>query len=300
MIALTLLQMKKILLSAIVLMLSVVAAPAQSMYRPEEHHIPVPRVPRVMVFAGDTIHLNRMDIRERMDRELIAFTYSHTNSILMLKRSERIFSQIVPILQLHGIPEDLKYLMAIESNLDPKALSTAGAAGLWQFMKVTAREHGLVVDEEVDERYNIEKETEAACIYLRRAYAKFGTWMNVAASYNGGQGGLARKLEEQKQKDAMDLWMVEETSRYMYRVLVAKMFFENPSAFGFILGPDDIYPVATPKETVTVTGSIPSLVDFALEHGTSYKRLKEANLWLRDNKLVNKAKHTFSVIIPGD
>lgn len=287
-------------LSILFLLLACTTMFSQSIYREEEHHPLPPKVPKMIVFAGDTITFERPDIYERMDRELIAFTYSHTNSILMLKRSQRIFEQIVPILEMNGVPEDLKYLMAIESNLDPKALSTAGAAGLWQFMKVTAREHGLVVDEEVDERYNIEKETEAACIYLRRAYAKFGTWMNVAASYNGGQGGLARKLEEQKQKDAMDLWMVEETSRYMYRVLVAKMFFENPSAFGFILGPDDIYPVATPKETVTVTGSIPSLVDFALEHGTSYKRLKEANLWLRDNKLVNKAKHTFSVIIPGD
>ena len=218
----------------------------------------------------------------------------------MLKRSRRIFEQIVPILQLHGIPEDLKYLMAIESNLDPKALSPAGAAGLWQFMKASGREYGLVIDEEVDERYNIEKATEAACAYLKTAYSKFGSWMNVAAGYNGGMAGLAKKLSDQKQDDAMDLWMVEETSRYMYRVLVAKMFFENPSSFGFTISPADYYPSVKVKERLTLAEGIPSLVDFAIAHGTSYKRLKETNLWLRDNKLVNKAQRTYTILIPEE
>lgn len=285
-------------LSILFLLLACTTMFSQSIYREEEHHPLPPKVPRMIVFAGDTITFERPDIYERMDRELIAFTYSHTNSILMLKRSQRIFEQIVPILEMNGVPEDLKYLMAIESNLDPKALSSAGAAGLWQFMKTAARENGLIVDDEVDERYNIEKATRAACKYIKKAYSRFGDWMSVCASYNGGQGGILTKLEKQKQKSAMDLWMVEETSRYMYRVLVAKMFFEHPEQFGFQISKMDMYPSLKVKETVSVSGPVADLADFAIEHGTSYKHLKEANLWLRSDKLVNKSGHTYSVIIP--
>ena len=246
------------------------------------------------------MRLDRSDLYERMDRELIAFTYSHTNSILMLKRSDRYFRMVEPILRLNGVPDDLKYLMAIESNLSPKALSVVGAAGLWQFTKVTAREYGLVVDNEVDERYNIEKETVAACQFLKKAYARFGDWMTVAASYNGGQGGISKKLADQRQKSSMDLLLVEETSRYMFRILVAKMFFENPEAFGFKVDQFEKYPVYSPRKIVTVNGPIESLVDFAEEHGCSYMQLKEANLWLRDNKLVNKSGHSFKIEIPNN
>ena len=292
--------MRRFAVSFLLLLCCLCTAHSQSVYSLEQTPGTPPAVPRMIVFAGDTVRLTRPDIRERLDRELIAFTYSHSTSLLMLKRSRRIFEQIVPILQLHGIPEDLKYLMAIESNLDPRALSPAGAAGLWQFMKASGREYGLVIDEEVDERYNIEKATEAACAYLKTAYSKFGSWMNVAAGYNGGMAGLAKKLSDQKQDDAMDLWMVEETSRYMYRVLVAKMFFENPSSFGFTITTADYYPYLKVKERLTLAEGIPSLVDFAIAHGTSYKRLKEANLWLRDNKLVNKAQRTYTILIPEE
>ena len=274
-------------------------AGAQYVYIPEDIHFQSPHVPEFIEFAGETIRFDRPDLYERMDRELITFTYGHTNSLLMLKRSRRIFSQVVPILKKNGIPEDLKYLMAIESNLDPKAYSTAGAAGLWQFMKATGRGYGLEVGDEVDERYNIEKATTAACKYLKEAYAKFGDWMTVAASYNAGQGGISKRLSDQRQKRAMDLFLVTETSRYMFRILVAKMFFENPEAFGFHLEEDDYYPVLTPKETVSVSGPIPNFTDFAEEHGTTYFFLKEANLWLRSDHLTNKSAKTYQVTIPS-
>lgn len=263
-----------------------------------ELHKQPPRVPEKVVFAGQTIRFDRSDLYERMDRELIAFTYMHTNSTLLLKKSERIFSQVVPVLRREGVPEDLKYLMAIESNLDPKSVSSAGAAGLWQFTKSTAREYGLEVSAEVDERYNIEKSTKAACDYLKKAYAKYGDWMTVAASYNGGQNGITRKLADQRQTSALDLWLVEETSRYMFRVLAAKMFFERPSDFGFDVLHSERYPYYPPAKTVEVSGPIENLVDFAEENGISYAQLKGANLWLRDSKLLNKAGKTYSIIIP--
>lgn len=266
-----------------------------------DKHPQAPSVPKMIVFAGDTIRFDRQDIYERMDRELISFTYMHTNSTLMLKRSKRIFAKVVPILRANGVPEDLKYLMAIESNFDPKALSSAGAAGLWQFTKSTAKEYGLEVSSEVDERYHIEKETVAACKYLLNAYDKYGDWMTVAASYNGGQNGISKRIENQRQRKAMDLWLVEETSRYMFRILAAKMFFEDPTSFGFYVREKDKYPVEPkPKETVSVSGPIENLVDFAEEHGIRYATLKGANLWLRDSKLTNKAGKTYEIVIPRE
>ncbi len=269
---------------------------AQVVYVPETVHLQAPRVPDFVEFAGQTYRFDRPDLYERMDRELINFTYGHTNSTLMLKRADRIFRQIVPILQKNGVPEDLKYLMAIESNLDPKAYSTAGAAGLWQFMKATGQQYGLEVGSEVDERYNIEKATVAACKYLKEAYAKYGDWMTVAASYNAGQGGISKRISDQRQKKAMDLFLPTETSRYMFRILTAKYFFEHPEEFGFHI--EDPYLYLPPKETVTVSEPIPNLTDFAEEHGTTYFFLKEANLWLRSDKLTNKAGKTYSIIIP--
>ena len=256
-----------------------------------------PSVPEYVVFAGDTIRFDTEEKYERMDRELITFSYMHTNSTLMLKRSERIFSKVVPILKERGLPEDLKYLMAIESNLDPKALSSAKAAGLWQFMKGTATQYGLEVTEEVDERYHIEKETVAACKFLKESYARYHEWMTVAASYNAGQAGISKRLADQHQDSAMDLWMFEETTRYMYRILACKMMFENPEAFGFDV--KDRYPVIPDKKVVEVSSSDVDLVKLAEDNGVTYAELKRANLWLRGSKLTNKAGKTYKVVIPG-
>lgn len=271
---------------------------AQTFFNAEELHKRSPKVPEWMVFAGDTIRFDRPEMYERMDRELMAFTYMHTNSNLILRRSDRIFSQIVPILEKEGVPEDLKYLMTIESNLDPKAVSVAGAAGLWQFMKATGRSYGLEVGTEVDERYNIEKATVAACDYLKEAYGKYGDWMTVAASYNGGQNGISKRLIDQRQDSALDLWLVEETSRYMFRILAAKLFFENPESFGFSVDPSEKYRDYPVLKTVTIDKAIPSLVDFAEEYGVSYAQLKQANLWLRSDKLTNKEARVYKIVIP--
>jgi len=292
--------MKNPLVILLAILSLAVSAPAgaQYVYIPEDVHFKAPQVPESIDFAGQTWRFDRPDLYERMDRELITFTYSHTNSSLMLKRAQKIFTQVVPILNQQGVPEDLKYLMAIESNLDPKAYSSAGAAGLWQFMRATGQSYGLEVGTEVDERYNIEKATLAACKYLKEAYAKYGDWMTVAASYNAGQGGISKRLSDQRQKGAMDLYLPTETSRYMFRILAAKYFFEHPEEFGFHFEAEEIYPYLPPRETVTVSGPIPDLTDFAEEHGTTYFHLKEANLWLRSDKLTNKAGKTYKVIIP--
>ena len=259
-----------------------------------------PQVPTSVDFAGQTVDLRRADLHERMDREILAFTYSHQLTLLMLKRANRIFPIVEPILKECGVPDDLKYLMVIESNLDPGIVSRAGAAGLWQFMPATGREYGLEVNDNIDERYHIEKSTRAACAYLKKQYRQFGDWMTVAASYNGGPGGVIRKQSAQGVESAMDMFFVEETSRYMFRILTAKIVFSDPRRYGFVLRSEDLYPYIPPKDTVTVTKPIPDLAAFARQHGVTFAQLKADNLWLRENSLNNKSGRTYSLKIPDE
>ncbi len=289
---LSILIMRKQLLLFLTLVLSFLSIHAQSVQQ-----LP-PSVPDYVVFAGQTIKFDRADLRERLDRELIAFTYSHNMSTLMIKRANRYFPQVEPILKRMGVPDDLKYLMVIESNLDPQAASSAGAAGLWQFIQSTGRAYGLEVNANIDERYHTVKATEAACRFLKEAYEKYGNWMTVAASYNGGQQGMDRRILDQHQTDAMDMWLVNETSRYIFRLLAVKMMFENPSLFGFSFKREDLYPYIPIKEQVKITDPVEDLVSFAEDHGISYADLKRANLWLRETKLNNKSHRTYYIDIP--
>lgn len=259
-----------------------------------------PSVPKSYVFAGQKVSFERSDMYERMDREVIAFTYMHSTSILMLKRSAKFFPQVEPILKEYGLPDDLKYIMVIESNLDPNAYSKAGAAGLWQLMPAVARENGLEVNANVDERYNVEKATRVACKILKKSYTKFGDWLTVAAAYNAGQGGISSRLEKQHQTKAQDLWLVEETSRYMFRVMAAKMMFEDPASFGFMVPEMSKYQYVAPREVVTVKDPVSNLVEFALKHAVTYAQLKSANLWLREDKLNNTSHKEYRIIIPSE
>lgn len=258
----------------------------------------VPEIPEEVHFADEVIKLNRADLRERMDREITAFTYSHQLTLLMIKRANRYFPIVEPILKECGVPDDLKYLMVIESNLSPLARSSAGAAGMWQFMQETGRKYGLEVNANIDERYNIEKATRAACTYLKESYEKYGDWMTVAASYNAGQNGITRRLEQQGVASAMDLWLVEETSRYMFRILTAKMVLENPKAYGFMLKRSQLYPYIAPKTIVTTTQQIDDLTVFAKQHGVTVAQLKEENPWLREYTMNNKSGRTYRIRIP--
>ena len=256
-----------------------------------------PSVPTQVSFADEVIALDRYDLRERMDRELMAFTYMHSSTMLTLKRANRYFPLIEPILREEGLPDDLKYLAVIESSLNPLARSGAGAAGMWQFMKGTGRDYGLEVNDNIDERYHIEKSTRAACAYLREAYAKYGSWLCVAASYNAGQGRITQQLQKQGVQRAVDLWLVEETTRYMFRLLAAKAVLTHPQQYGFLLKHSDLYP-PIPCTTDTVTTSIADLASYARGKGITYAQLKDANPWLRDTFLQNKSGRTYVLKLP--
>ena len=254
-------------------------------------------VPANVTFCGKNIDLTRYDRYERMDRELLAFTYMHSTSIQMIKKANRYFPIVEPILKANGIPDDFKYLMVIESNLNPNARSGAGAAGLWQFMQTTGREYGLEVNKNIDERYHVEKETEAACKYLKDAYNKYQDWIAVAASYNAGQARISTQFEKQQVDDMLDLFLVEETARYVYRIIAAKIMFSNPSAFGFRLRTKDLY-MPIPYKEVSVNTGILNLAEWAKKQGITYALLKNMNPWLRDNFLQNVSKRTYTIKIP--
>lgn len=256
-----------------------------------------PTVPERVTIDGETIDLRRYDRHERMDREMMAFTYMHSTTMLLIKRANRYFPIVEPILKANGIPDDFKYLMVIESNLNTIARSPAGAAGLWQFMPATGREFGLEVNENVDERYNIEKATVAACKYFKQAYAKYGDWMAVSAAYNAGQARISSQLEKQLANHAMDLWLVEETSRYMFRLLAVKEVFSNPQRYGFLLKREHLYPPIPYKE-VPVNTPIADLSSFAKQQGITYAQLRDANPWLRETSLKNKTGKNYVLLIP--
>lgn len=260
-------------------------------------YVSSPNVPASVTFAGQTIDLQRYDLRERMDRELLSFCYMHSSTMLTIKRANRYFPLIEPILKAEGVPDDFKYLAVIESTLNPRAKSPAGAAGMWQFMPATAREHGLEVNSGIDERYHIEKETRAACQYLKEAYQKFGNWICVAAVYNAGKGRISSQLKKQMATQAIDLWLVEETSRYMFRLLAAKAVVSNPQRYGFLLKRSQLYPPLQ-YNRLEVDTTITSLAQFANEQGITYAQLKDANPWLVDTTLPNRSRRHYTLKIP--
>lgn len=257
-----------------------------------------PSVPASVTFAGNKIDLDRVDMYERLDRELTAMSYTHGNTLLLLKRANKYFPEIIPILKKQGVPEDIIYLACIESTLNPRAYSAAKAAGLWQFIPTTAKHYGLEVNEFVDERYNTEKATVAACRYLKDAYKKYGNWESVAASYNGGMARISKELAAQGATTAYDLYLVDETSRYMFRLLAMKLIMENPREYGFTLQSDQLYqPVRT--ENVEVNTPVEDWPKWAKEHGISFMTLREYNPWIRAKSLPNKTGKTYTVKIPN-
>jgi membrane-bound lytic murein transglycosylase D len=254
------------------------------------------RITGPVSFAGEQVPLHDMEVRERFDRELMVNTFWHSNTMLSYKLSQKYFETIEPILKKHGIPDDFKYLPVAESGFR-HVVSPAGAAGFWQFLASTGKEFGLEVGNEVDERYHLERATEAACRYLLDAKRKFGSWTLAAASYNVGIARIEKALDKQKVDSYYDLYLNDETARYVFRILAFKMLFENPEDFGFNIYREDLYENYKYKE-VEVTHTIPDLIQFALNSGTNYKMLKHMNPWLRDSKLTVAPGKSYTLKIP--
>lgn len=257
-----------------------------------------PTVPSSLTIAGQKIDLDLASNYERLDRELTSISYSHGSTLLAIKRANRYFPILEPILRRNGVPSDLLYLAVAESTLNPRAVSGAKAAGLWQFMPSTAKEYGLEVSDEVDERFHPQKATDAACRYLKKALARYGgSWTSVMAAYNGGMGRITTQLDAQIADDALELYLNEETSRYPFRIMAYKAIMENPAAFGYRITADQLYQPREVRE-VTVSGPVASWAEWSRERGISYADLRDENPWIRAPKLTNKAGKTYTVRVP--
>lgn len=253
-------------------------------------------LPNNLDFAGERVPIEQPDVYERLDREFLVNTYWQSNGLLLFKRANKYFPIIEPILKRNGVPDDFKYLAVIESSL-LDVVSPSGASGFWQFMKPAAKDYGLEISDTVDERYHLEKATEAACKYLLKAKQLTGSWTMAAAAYNAGVGGMNNQATAQKTNDYYELWLNQETSRYIFRILAVKEIMKNPKKFGFHFETKHLYN-EVPTFTIMVDSSITNLTDFAKKHNITYKELKLHNTWLRDRKLDNKQGKTYYIKIP--
>ncbi len=256
-----------------------------------------PDIPQSINFCGDKVDFDRIDMAERLDRELTGTIYGQTMSSLIIKRANRYFPRLIEILKQNRMPEDLIYLAVAESSLDINALSPAKAAGIWQFMASTGKQYGLEVNDDVDERYDPEKETVAACQYLRNAYSKYGNWATVCASYNAGTARISNELASQQVNTSFDLRLVSETSRYVFRIIALKIFLENPKRFGYRLRSNQLYQPIEYDE-VRVNAPVANWTTWAREHGITYAQLRDANPWIRSNKLPNASGKVYRVKVP--
>ncbi|HEY0031575.1 MAG TPA: lytic transglycosylase domain-containing protein, partial [Bacteroidia bacterium] len=254
------------------------------------------RIPKNLNFAGEKTPITDFSVREATERELIVNTYWQSQSLLLHKRANRWFPVIEPILKKNGVPEDFKYIALIESQLT-NVVSPQGATGFWQIIESTGTGYGMEITEEVDQRYDVVRSTEAACRYFKEAYKIFNNWTLVAASYNLGMGGIQGQLNKQKVETYYDLALTEETARYVYRILAMKEIISRPKVYGYLLRKKDLYPpVATKK--IIIDSTIHNLADFAIEQKINYKILKLFNPWLRTNSLTNEAKKKYIIEIP--
>jgi hypothetical protein len=263
-----------------------------------DYNIYALQVPDKLDFAGERLPLENPDIHERMDRELLVNTYWQSNGLLMFKRANKYFPIIEPILAEYGIPNDFKYLAVIESGLT-NAVSPAGARGVWQIMKATGRENGLEINTNVDERYNLEKSTRVACRYLLKSKERLGSWTLAAAAYNAGNGGVSRRLREQKVTGYYDLLLGEETGRYLFRIIALKEILNNPDKYGFNFRDKDLYQ-SIPTYKIAVDSAVTDFAGFANRLGINYKILKLHNPWLREKHLNNKTKKEYLLEIPRE
>jgi len=265
---------------------------------PQGYKIISPEIPAYLEFAGEKIPTENFEVYERMEREFLSNTYWHSATVLAIKKANRWFPVIEPILNKNNIPDDFKYLCVAESNLD-NVVSPAGATGFWQFMKAAGEKYGLEINSLIDERYDVEKSTEAACKYLKDSYDMFGNWTLSAASYNMGQDGVAEQMNRQKAKNYFNLVLNSETSRFVARIVSLKYILQYPERYGFDIKPEEKY---KPLEyyDVNLDSSVSDFADYAKSLGVNYFILKYYNPWLRENYLSNKTKQVYKIKLPKE
>jgi hypothetical protein len=253
-------------------------------------------LPEKVTFCGKEVPVNLFYVQEALERDLITNCYMHGTTLQTIKRANRYFPVIEPILKKNNIPDDMKYLCVAESGLR-NVVSPAKAEGFWQFLKETGKEYRLEVNDDIDERYHLEKATQAACDYLNKSYSNYQDWELVAAAYNAGNARVNSTIATQKTQNYYDMVFNQETARYVYRIIALKYVMENPIEYGFYIKNNELSPLI-PTETLKVDTTITSLVDFAIKYEIPYIVLKELNPWLRSSTLPNKSGKKYEIVIP--
>ncbi len=251
-------------------------------------------IPKDLHFAGEPIPQDDYSIKENMEKVFNSGSFERSTAFVLFSRASSWFPMIERILKKNNIPDDFKYIALAESRLT-NSTSPQGAVGFWQFVPTTGSHYGLEINSDVDERYNVEKSTEAACRFFREAYRRFGNWTLVAAAYNLGMGGIEHHLKKQPSKSYNDLMMNKETSGYMYRILALKKVFTNSGKKFF--GGKNIYNI--PTSTFKTDSSIVDLSVFAKSKGYSLEILKTFNPWLISGSLSNPGRRTYIIRFPA-
>jgi membrane-bound lytic murein transglycosylase D len=253
-------------------------------------------LPTKLDFAGENVPLEYGFVHDNLEREVVVNTYWASATMMIMKRANRYLPIMQPIFKKYGVPDDMGYIAMIESQLS-NVISPAAAIGFWQFTKDAALENGLEVNIEVDERYNISHSTEAACQFMKTSFDRFGSWTLAAASYNAGRTRIVSAITDQGQHDFYHLFLNDETSRYIYRILALKIIMQDPQRYGFNLRNKDLY-APIPTEQIKIDYGVPDWNVFAVKNGISYKTLKDFNPWLRQPKLTNKNKNLYTILVP--
>lgn len=292
-----LIQAALLMIGALIISVGSISLHKAFQQEPLPQAIKSPSINRPFDFAGEEIPMNNQDVLDRLDRELIMNTYLHGSTLLNLKLAARHYPMIEPILKEQGIPDDFKYLVPVESNFT-NATSPAGAKGFWQFMAPTARELGLQVNEKVDERYNVELSTRAACKFIKQLYNRFGNWTLAAAAYNGGSARIVKELKAQKVTSFYDMYLNAETSKYIFRILAIKEVMSDPASFGYNIDQVNLYKPVIATRTIEVDTAIADLTSFAIENGTTYKMLRYLNPWITARDLPASAGKSYKILLP--
>jgi len=252
------------------------------------------RISGPVSFCGEPVPLHETDVKESLEKELLIALNDSDNVILWLKRANRYFPYLENALKTQSMPDDLKYLVIAESSLKPTALSYKGAAGFWQFMESTAKKYQLQVNDAVDERRHFLLATDAALKYLKDLFSLFGSWTLAAAAYNMGEEALKTEMLLQKENNYYHLFLNEETQRYVFRILAAKMILSNPEKYGFSLAGGDLYaPLSYDVVEITIEEPVPIYL-IAKAAGTHFKAIKDLNPHIKNYSLP-AGKHTLMI-----
>jgi len=270
------------LLLVLAILLAPVRANGQSGPAPS---LPVFEVPAQATLFGETVPLERQDLRELLDESLVITVYNHERVVLWMKRAARYFPYLEKRLRERGLPDDLKYVAVAESSLRTYAYSTARAVGPWQFIEATAKRNGLRVNNWFDDRLSFERSTEAALGYFEVLHRKFGSWTLAAAAYNCGEQRVQNAIEVQGQKNYFDLNLPIETEQYVFRILAAKLILSNPWHYGYRIPTTHLYAQeAFDRVEFDAPREIPVTL-VARAGGTTYKVIRELNPEIRGDSL---------------